>query len=90
MENQNSVITKKDLKKVYWRSFFEMASINYERFQALGYLFAIAPVLKKLYPEKEALSEAMQRHMEMYNSHPWMINPILGATIALEEKKCGG
>lgn len=90
MENQNSVITKKDLKKVYWRSFFEMASINYERFQALGYLFAIAPVLKKLYPEKEALSEAMQRHMEMYNSHPWMINPILGATIALEEKNAAG
>lgn len=83
-------ITNKEIKQVFWRSFFEMSSINYERFQALGFLFSITPVLKKLYPDKQRLSAAMKRHMEMYNSHPWMINPILGTTIALEEKNANG
>jgi len=83
-------ITQKDLNKVYRRSFFDMASINYERFQALGFLNAMAPVLEKLYPDKEDLKAAMKRHMEMYNSHPWMINPILGTAVALEEKNANG
>lgn len=83
-------ITQEDLNKVYRRSFFEMASINYERFQALGFLFSMAPVLKKLYPDKEDLKKAMKRHMEMYNSHPWMINPILGTVVAMEEKNANG
>lgn len=85
-----SKITEKDMKSVYWRSMFEMASINYERFQSLGFLYAMTPVIKKLYPEKEDRADAMQRHMRMYNSHPWMISPILGVTIALEEKNASG
>ncbi|MGB9780844.1 PTS system mannose/fructose/sorbose family transporter subunit IID [Caldanaerobacter sp.] len=79
-------ITKDDLKKVFWRSLFDMASINYERFQALGFLFSMSPIIKKLYSDDEQRQRAMKRHLEMYNSHPWMMNPILGVTIALEEQ----
>lgn len=89
-KDSESKITKSDLKKVYWRSMFEMASINYERFQALGFLHAMTPVIKKLYPDEERRKAAMKRHMEMYNSHPWMIEPILGTTIALEEQNAMG
>lgn len=83
-------ITNKEMKSVFWRSLFEMASINYERFQALGFLYAMTPVIKKLYPDKEQRVAAMKRHSEMYNSHPWLISPILGTTIALEEKNANG
>ncbi|ERM93372.1 hypothetical protein O163_00040 [Caldanaerobacter subterraneus subsp. yonseiensis KB-1] len=79
-------VTKDDLKKVFWRSLFDMASINYERFQALGFLFSMSPIIKKLYSDDEQRQRAMKRHLEMYNSHPWMMNPILGVTIALEEQ----
>lgn len=79
-------VTKDDLKKVFWRSLFDMASINYERFQALGFLFSMTPIIKKLYSDDEQRQRAMKRHLEMYNSHPWMMNPILGVTIALEEQ----
>lgn len=89
-ESEEIKITQKELKSVLWRSLFEMASINYERFQSLGFLYAITPVIKKLYPDKERRVSAMKRHMEMYNSHPWMISPILGTTIALEEKNANG
>jgi len=87
---ENVKITRNDLKEVFWRSLFEMASINYERFQALGFLHAMTPVIKKLYPDEERKRRAMKRHLEMYNSHPWMIEPILGVTIALEEQNAKG
>jgi len=80
------VITEKDLKSVFWRSFFIMSSINYERFQNLGFLYSLAPVLRKLYPTKEGMRDALQRHVKMFNTHPWMANPILGTVVALEEK----
>jgi len=80
-------ITKSDLHSAYWRSFFDMASINYERFQTLGYLFSLQKVLKKLYADdKEGLTRACVRHMEMFNTMPLFIPAILGTTIAIEEK----
>jgi len=80
-------IDKSDLHSAYWRSFFDMASINYERFQTLGYLFSLQKVLKKLYADdKEALTRACLRHMEMFNTMPLFIPIILGTTIAIEEK----
>lgn len=85
-EKEQRVITEKDLKSVYWRSFFIMSSINYERFQNLGFLYSLAPILRKLYTTKESMREALQRHVKMFNTHPWMANPILGTVIALEEK----
>lgn len=90
VEDDEIKITNREMKSVFWRSLFEMASINYERFQALGFLYAMTPVIKKLYPDAERRKAAMKRHMEMYNSHPWMISPILGTTIALEEKNANG
>lgn len=83
-------ITKKDMRKVYWRSFFIMSSINYERFQALGYAFMMVPLIKKLYQSTEERASALKRHLEMYNSHPWMANPIFGATSVMEEQNAKG
>ena len=39
-------VTNKDIRKVFFRSLFEMCTINYERFQSLGYLYSIAPLLR--------------------------------------------
>ena len=80
-------IERSDIHSAYWRSFFDMASINYERFQTLGYLFSLQKVLKKLYADdKEGLTRSCLRHMEMFNTMPLFIPIILGTTIAIEEK----
>lgn len=79
-------VTNKDIRKVFFRSLFEMCTINYERFQSLGYLYSIAPLLRKFYPDKERRAEACKRHMEMFNTHNSLINPIMGTSIAIEEK----
>ena len=80
-------ITQSDINSVFWRSFFDMGAINYERFQTLGYLFAFQKVFHKLYDDdKEKMTRACLRHMEMFNTMPLLIPPIQGTTLAIEEK----
>lgn len=80
-------ITKKDLNKMFWRSQMIQFSHNYERLQSLSTLFALTPVLKKLYNGKSEVEcvNAQKRHLEFFNSHPVLIPFILGVTTALEE-----
>ncbi|MGL4676951.1 MAG: PTS system mannose/fructose/sorbose family transporter subunit IID [Brevinema sp.] len=80
-------ISKKDLMSVFWRMNFLQASWNYERMQSLAFLFSIKPILQKLYTNKEDRTKAMQRHLKFFNVMPSFAAPILGITIALEEKE---
>lgn len=89
-ENVVGLLTKKELIKTYIRSFFSMTSINYERYTSLGFCYAMIPSLKKLYPNKDDLKEALLRHNEFFNCHPYTGNAILGVSLALEEQKAMG
>jgi mannose/fructose/N-acetylgalactosamine-specific phosphotransferase system component IID/mannose/fructose/N-acetylgalactosamine-specific phosphotransferase system component IIC len=82
-----SVLNQKDLKKVFFRSFFSMTSINYERYCNLGFCYAMIPALKKFYKNPEEYKEALARHNEFFNCHPYTGNAVLGVTLALEEKR---
>lgn len=83
-------LTKKDRLSVAWRSTFIQGSWNYERMQNGGWCFAMIPAIKKLYKSKEDRSAALQRHMEFFNTHPYIASPILGVTLALEEDRANG
>lgn len=81
------VITKKDLNKMAFRSFFLQASFNYERMQACGWLYSLLPGLKKIHTNKEDLSNSMKDHMEFFNTHPFLVTFIMGLITAMEENK---
>ena len=83
-------LTKKDRLAVAWRSTFIQGSWNYERMQNGGWTFAMLPAIKKLYKTKEDRAAAMKRHMEFFNTHPYLASPILGVTLALEEERANG
>lgn len=87
---EEGILTKKELKQTFRRSFFSMTSINYERYCSLGFAYAMIPALKKLYPEQEDLNEALIRHNEFFNCHPYTGNAVLGVTLALEEQRAMG
>lgn len=48
------------------------------------------PVINKFYHTKEEKAGALKRHLEFYNTHPYVTAPILGVTIAMEEEKANG
>ena len=83
-------LTQSDRRKVWWRSTFLQGSWNYERMQNLGWAYALIPAIKKLYKSEEDRSAALERHLEFFNTHPYVAAPILGVTLALEEEKANG
>ncbi|KRN32018.1 PTS system mannose/fructose/sorbose family transporter subunit IID [Liquorilactobacillus mali] len=83
-------LSKKDRISVWWRSTFLQGSWNYERMQNGGWAFTLIPALKRLYKTKEERSEALTRHLEFFNTHPYVASPIIGVTLALEEEKANG
>ncbi|MFZ2461254.1 MAG: PTS system mannose/fructose/sorbose family transporter subunit IID [Streptococcus infantarius] len=83
-------LSKSDRKKVWWRSTFLQGSWNYERMQNLGWAYALIPAIKKLYTSKEDRAAALQRHLEFFNTHPYVAAPIIGVTLALEEERANG
>jgi len=84
-------LTAGDIRGVFLRSNLFQGSWNFERMQALGFCFSIIPVIRRLYPENsEERKQAIKRHLEFFNTHPYVAAPILGVTIAMEEQRANG
>lgn len=83
-------LTKRDRIAIWWRSTFLQGSWNYERMQNGGWVYSMIPAIKRLYKTKEDRAAALERHLEFFNTHPYVASPILGVTLALEEERANG
>ena len=91
MTNSNYKLTKEDFNQINKRSLFTFQlGWNYERMQNLGWAYSLIPAIKKLYSKKEDQAAALKRHLEFFNTHPYVAAPIMGVTLALEEEKANG
>lgn len=90
MSENKVTLDKKIRRSVMWRSMFLQGSWNYERMQNGGWAYSLIPALKKLYPSGEEAKEALKRHLEFFNTHPYVAAPIIGVTLALEEERANG
>ena len=97
MENKNEEkvqgvsLEEKDVKKSYWLwQFFSHANYNYERMQGTAVAMAMAPIIKKLYPNQEEKAAGLKRHLTFFNTDPNFGAVILGGTIAMEEQRANG
>jgi mannose/fructose/N-acetylgalactosamine-specific phosphotransferase system component IID len=73
-------------RRVFFRSFFLQAFWSFERMQNLGFLFAIDPWLDRIYADPQRRKEASLRHLEYFNTQPYMASYLLGLVGGLEEK----
>jgi mannose/fructose/N-acetylgalactosamine-specific phosphotransferase system component IID len=85
-------IPRSAIRSAMWRHLITLQwSWNYERMQALGYLYSMLPVINAVYKTKEDRIAAMQRHLVFYNTNPQVGSPpIFGSTVALEAQREGG
>lgn len=92
MTTEIKKVTKSDLNAVVRRSNLFQGSWNFERMQALGFAYAMVPVIKRLYPDPNdpGRKAAIKRHSEFFNTQPFVGAPILGVTIAMEEERANG
>lgn len=79
-------ISKKELNRVFWRSFALQGAFNYEKMQNIGYAYAMLPVIRKLYESEADQAAAISRHLELFNTTPAMGPAIMGISAAMEEE----
>ncbi len=80
-------LSKKVLNKVFWRAHMIQGSWNYERQMGLGYAWSMMPVLRSLYEEgSPEMAEALQRHLELFNTTPQTATFCLGLSSSMEEE----
>lgn len=92
MTTEIKKVTQSDLNAVVRRSNLFQGSWNFERMQALGFAYSISPVIKRLYPDpnSQERKDAIKRHLEFFNTQPFVAAPVLGVTIAMEEERANG
>lgn len=89
-EKNRVKISRRDRMNASWRTTFIQANWNYERMHNVGFAYIMAPIIRKLYKSDEDRKDALVRHLEFVNTHPYLHAPIVGVVMALEEEKANG
>lgn len=79
-----------DLAAASSRLLHIQAILAPDRMQGPGFAFAMLPILRRLYPDRASLGEAMARHTAYVATHPVLSGYVLGAAAGLEEKRANG
>jgi PTS system mannose-specific IID component len=83
-------VPPRTLARVFWRCLFLQAAWNRRGMQNLGFAYAIAPALSAIYRDPRRREEALARHLQFFNCHPYMAAAIVGGAIHHEERVAAG
>lgn len=90
-QSTERLLTPSDMRSMYWRSTFLLGSFNFERMQAMGFCLTLMPAIRRFYPNnKTEQAAALKRHLEFYNTHPWVSSVVFGVVAAMEEQRSKG
>lgn len=82
----NQVLEKKDLRNAAYRYIScAIATYGYEMQLAPSVVYALAPALRKIYPNDEDYIKSLDNHFKYYNCMPWLSKILLGASLAIED-----
>jgi PTS system mannose-specific IID component len=69
------------------RSFAVQGSFNYRTLIGAGFAFVVLPALRRTFRDRPLeLEDAVRRHQEPFNSHPYLVGVAVGAVVRLEEE----
>lgn len=81
------MISFKDKITLVFRSFFLQSVFNYQSFQNIGFVFTILPFLKKIFKDNDSLKKSVKRHLEIFNTQPYMVGFVAGNVLKMEWEK---
>jgi len=85
-----SVVTDELKEPGVRRLTIKATDITLERMQSMGFCVTMMPAIKRLYSKKEDQAAALKRHLEFFNTQPWIGSAIMGVTAAMEEERANG
>lgn len=81
----SAALSRRSLASAFLRLFVIQGSWNYHTMLGTGFAFAMLPGLRSLFDgDDERLHEALGRHVEHFNAHPYLAGVALGAALRLE------
>jgi len=86
-EKANRLLRKRDFVSMFFRSLLIQAVWNFKSLISIGLCFAIIPVARRLYHDKQDMSAFLKRHLYFFNAHPFFASFALGAVARLEEDR---
>lgn len=81
---------RESLIKIFLRSFFIHTTLNFRRMQNLGFAYSIIPFLRERKLSGGDEKEMLTRHLQMFNTHPYLSAPLIGLIIRMEEERQDG
>lgn len=58
--------------------------------QNLGFTFAVIPLIKSAAMDSLQTLNLLNRHLQLFNTHPYLTGPVLGSVVKLEEEAHDG
>ena len=83
-------LANRTLTSMGLRASLLQATWNYERQQGIGWAYAIAPALERLYPDRAERAARLAEHTAYFNTQPTLASVALGAVTRLEEERSLG
>ncbi len=80
-------LNRRDLVRIFFRSFVIQSLWTVQRGQNLGYIYSLWPVFRRLYPRREDRAQATRAHAGFFSTHPYTAGVLLGVVAGLEEER---
>lgn len=90
MSGEGKSVGVRQLAGVFWRSFLLQAAWSFERMQSIGFAFAMLPVLRACYPDRDERGARVRAQADYFNTQPYLASFILGASARKEQDLAAG
>ncbi|MCX5839381.1 MAG: PTS system mannose/fructose/sorbose family transporter subunit IID [Deltaproteobacteria bacterium] len=71
---------------IFLRSLTVQVSFNFWRMQNLGFAFAMLPMIRQQDGDRMRIAASLAGHLQMFNTHPYLVAPVIGAVVRIEEE----
>jgi len=83
-------LARRDLVRIFFRSFMIQGLWTVQRAQNLGYIYSLWPVFRRFHPKREDRARAVHAHAGYFSTHPYTAGVLLGVVAGLEEDRAEG
>ncbi|MBI3548808.1 MAG: PTS system mannose/fructose/sorbose family transporter subunit IID [Elusimicrobia bacterium] len=81
-----SGMTRALKRRIFLRGLFIQSGWNFERMQNVGFAWCLESWIKRVHPDAGARQAAYRRHLEFFNTQPYMAGFVVGVAGRLEEE----